>query len=289
VARVVAVHGILNQYGSRRGMHSLWVPSLIGGVESATQCRDILADEDVECAFYGDVFRPSGRRLSVTSPVYTADDIDHPYERELLQTWWEAAAVADPGVVGPAERTLSARRQVQRALLALARSRLLSGLAESSLIFLLKQVRVYFTDVGVRSRIHERFAAAVMDDTRVVVAHSLGSVVAYEGIHAHPEWSIRGLVTLGSPLGVPNLVFDRLCPKPEPGPPKIGLRLPAIQRWTNVADSSDFVALRKKLDPLFANDIQDFEIDNGVTAHSAVRYLTAPETGAGIAAILQRP
>ena len=50
-----------------------------------------------------------------------------------------------------------------------------------------------------------------------MVGHSLGSVVAYEALCAHPEWPVRALVTLGSPLGIRNLIFDRLVPAPAAG------------------------------------------------------------------------
>ena len=68
-----------------------------------------------------------------------------------------------------------------------------------------------------------------MDDgTEVIVAHSLGSVVAYEALCAHPEWPVRNLVTLGSPLGIRNLIFDQLVPRQwledQASPPGYGWR-----------------------------------------------------------------
>ena len=57
-------------------------------------------------------------------------------------------------------------------------------------------------------------------DTRVVVGHSLGSVVAYEALceyRARAGGYGPALVTLGSPLGIPNLAFDRLDPAPTAG------------------------------------------------------------------------
>ena len=113
-------------------------------------------------------------------------------EQELLQAWWRAAAETDPGVVPPGARTLGPVRGVQAALAALAGSRFLAGATERLLILWLKQVRAYFTDPGLREEIQQRFCAAVSPDTEVVVAHSLGSVVAYEALCAHPGWGVRG-------------------------------------------------------------------------------------------------
>ncbi|MFD8967973.1 hypothetical protein ACFV0C_23770 [Streptomyces sp. NPDC059568] len=53
----------------------------------------------------------------------------------------------------------------------------------------------------------------------VIVAHSLGSVIAYEALCAHPDWPDLTLVTLGSPLAVRGVVFDRLAPPPPAGRP----------------------------------------------------------------------
>ena len=36
------------------------------------------------------------------------------------------------------------------------------------------------------------------------MAHFLGTVVAYEALHAHPDLHVHLLVTLGSPLALPR-------------------------------------------------------------------------------------
>ena len=77
-----------------------------------------------------------------------------------------------------------------------------------------------------------------------VIGHSLGSVVAYEYLCRYQPASVELLVTLGSPLGIPNLVFDRLTPAPSSG---AGAWPGAVADWVNVADPDDIVALRKHL------------------------------------------
>ena len=127
---------------------------------------------------------------------------------------------------------------------------------------------------------------AVEENTRVLVGHSLGSVVAYEALCANPGWPVRMLVTLGSPLGIPNLIFDRLDPAPlpaadaRPGPRG---RWPGKGRmWVNVADEGDVVALVKDLCGAFGPGVDCCVVDNGATAHDAKPYLTAVETGQAI-------
>ncbi|WP_304451584.1 hypothetical protein [Nocardiopsis sp. YSL2] len=82
-------------------------------------------------------------------------------------------------------------------------------------------------------------------------------------------------MTLGSPLGIAGLIFDRLVPAPVRGQ---GVRPPAVRAWTNVADRRDVVALVKELEPLFGG-IDDVPVDNGPKAHDAAPYLTSEEVG----------
>lgn len=285
MTRVVAVHGIAQQYSGPASMHAAWFPALHDGLAGIGLP---IGPEDVTCAFYGDVFRGPARVLGGAGPTPAAGHVAEGLEQELLFAWWAEAARVDRAVVPPDARTLGiGGRQVQAALRALSSSRFFAGLAEHLLIFALKQVRSYLTDPGVRSAVQARVVARVGPETRVLVAHSLGSVVAYEALCAHSEWSVHALVTLGSPLGIRNLIFDRLVPAPDPGCADSGRRgrwPGATVHWTNIADESDVVALVKDLRPLFGDRVRCILVDCGARAHEAVRYLTAPSTGRAIAA-----
>jgi hypothetical protein len=287
VARVVAVHGINNTYSGPRSMAAEWVPALLDGVDLASG-TGLLDHESVCCAFYGDAFRRTGRHLGAEDvEVLGSEDVSSDSEAELLLAWWQAAAESDHGVVPPDARTLGPMQGVQAALAALAGSRFLAGTTERLLILWLRQVHAYFTDSGLREEIQQRFSAAVGPDTEVVVAHSLGSVVAYEGLCAHPEWGVRGLVTLGSPLAIRNVIMDRLQPAPQRVAGSWQATWPPqLSSWANIADRSDFVALVKRLSPVFGESVADWEIANGTRMHQVARYLTAAETGAAIAAAL---
>lgn len=281
MARVVAVHGIHNTYASRPQMAERWIPALLGGLDNAAQAGRVpavgLTGSEVACVFYGDVFRPPGKHLSGDVPPLTADDVAEGPETELLMQWWAAAARTDSGVVAPDARTLGPRTSARKALLALAGSRYLAQVSERLLVWWLKQVTSYFTDPAVRAAAQARFAEAIGEDTRVVVAHSLGSVVAYEALCAHPEWPVTHLVTLGSPLGVPHLITHRLDPSTGAWPA-------VVERWVNITDAGDFVALQPVLRTVYGDRVHDVEISNGMGAHQVERYLSDRETGAAVAA-----
>jgi hypothetical protein len=280
MARVVAIHGVGHQFGGEGVVHADWLPALRSGLRRAG--ADLPDETDLACAFYGDLFRPGGRATSV--PPYDKNDVEEGWEQELLDLWWREAARVEPQVPGPDARTRARTPLVvQRALNALTNSTYFAGLAENVLINDLKQAHWYLRDKSVRSEAQRRVSSQVGADTRVLVGHSLGSIVAYEALCAHPDWPVRTLVTIGSPLGIRNVIFDLLLPPPERG---VGVWPKGVERWTNIADQGDIVALVKELRPLFGGadlQVEDRLVYNGAHPHSARSYLTAEETGRAIA------
>ncbi|MFB9537259.1 MULTISPECIES: hypothetical protein [Streptomyces] len=221
----------------------------------------------------------------------TAADVSDGFDTELLSLWWAEAARVDDQVIEPHARSLHrSSRGAQAALRALSASRFFAGLALRAMVFDLHQVRRYLLEPELRAQVKDQVARAVRDDTRVIVAHSLGSIVAYEALCANPDWPVRALVTLGSPLGIRNLIFDRLDPPPTPpagGRPLLGQWPGSVKHWTNIADGGDVVALVKDLRPVFGEQVLSFLIHNGAKAHSVTPYLTAQQTGAAIRAGLE--
>lgn len=264
-------------------LHREWFAPMADGVRFA---GGRLAPDEVRCVSYGQFFRPPGRLLGPGLPPLTAADVGEGLDTELLGLWWAEAARVDDQVIPPDARALlRTPGAVQAALRALSGSRFFAGLALRAMVFDLHQVRRYLTEPDLRARIQRQLAQAVDEDTRVIVAHSLGTVVAYEALCANPDWPVRALVTMGSPLGISHVVFHRLRPAPTPtgngGPPR-GHWPGAVRQWTNIADGGDVVALVKDLRPLFGEDVQGFLIHNGAKAHDVAPYLTAPQTGAAI-------
>ncbi|MFD8787028.1 alpha/beta fold hydrolase [Kitasatospora sp. NPDC059599] len=80
-----------------------------------------------------------------------------------------------------------------------------------------------------------------LDPTRpaIVVAHSLGTVVALEAL-AEYNGPVRLLVTIGSPIATRGVVWPRLVPQP-PATPE------SVSAWTDFWDSDDIVVPRRTL------------------------------------------
>jgi hypothetical protein len=119
---------------------------------------------------------------------------------------------------------------------------------------------------------------------RVVIAHSLGSVVTYEALFDRPRPPIDLLVTVGSPLGMPGVIFEKLRPAPVGG---LGARPPGATRWVNIADPGDFVAVPRHLRRLFQSITSDLEASIGLLQfHKAAAYLASPAVSGLLAAYL---
>jgi hypothetical protein len=277
MAKIVGVHGVGHQFSGEQTLLAQWLPALKDGLARAG--HQLASDADLVCAFYGDLFRPAGK--GAMDPPFDANDVDEGFQRDLLDLWWKEAARVDPTVREPEAGTkMSVPSSVQRALDALSQSKFFAGLAERTLIYDLKQVRRYLREFEIRRVARSRIEQAFRPDTRVIIGHSLGSVVAYESLCAHPEWPVSVFVTIGSPLGIRNLIFDALDPVPHDGN---GVWPRGIGQWINIADSGDVVALVKKLSPRFGPRVTDHQVNNGAKAHDATRYLTTRELGDAVA------
>jgi hypothetical protein len=278
MAKIIAVHGIAQEYRGRNTIRAEWLPQLKDGLERAG-CA-LASDDDFDCAFYGDVFRAETKAVGI--PDYSEYDVDTDWEQALLLQLWMEVSKTEPDIAGPNEPSTDkgfVRGLAQKALRALSRSKYFGGVAEKVVIYWLKQVSGYLHDPVLKQQIRDRVVEAVSEDTRVLIGHSLGSIVCYEVLCEHPEWPIEIFITLGSPLGIQTLIFDRLDPAPKDG---IGYWPGSVKNWVNISDKDDVVALEKLLDPLFQGNVQDTLINNGTEFHDGGRYLTAKQTGEAV-------
>ncbi|MDT0385965.1 hypothetical protein [Streptomyces dubilierae] len=78
---------------------------------------------------------------------------------------------------------------------ALAQARFFQPVVKRILVSELKQVHWYLDEPPVWQAARAAVAAEISADTRVVVAHSLGSVVAYEALCENADWPVTDLVT----------------------------------------------------------------------------------------------
>jgi hypothetical protein len=143
------------------------------------------------------------------------------------------------------------------------------------------QVTQYVSDEAIRAQAQQRVLDLIDVDTRLVIGHSLGSVVAYETLHhsTHPS----ALITLGSPLGLQNVIYreGRLQVWPAHVPAN-------VSSWYNFAAKDYLVAARLDIAPYFppapgsAVTPISHIVDTGSKPHDIIHYLTQPSCGQAV-------
>jgi hypothetical protein len=273
MATIVLVHGIDHQRETSDLIEASWLPALAGSVRLAG--RGDLADrlwpprsraDSIDCraAYYGKLFRSAdeqgeGAGLDDLTPEQAA------LADSLALEWLQRVADRAPAgsddaaqarltldVVRAPERVdAQGRGNVRREVLnTLARFSWLANvgmsIAERYVKTALAQVTRYLTEDAIGTQARQAVLDLVTPDTRVIIGHSLGSVVVYECAHLLTQ-PLPLLVTLGSPLGLRTIVTERLHPPPS-FPAKAAV-------WLNIANLEDPIAAEPDLRPLFARSV----------------------------------
>jgi len=163
-------------------------------------------------------------------------------------------------------------------------------LADAVLEAKLKDLARYYNEAAKRELLRRRFTEAVLrhrDKRIMVIAHSMGSIVAYDVLRllGREDTNVRvqHFITIGSPLGLPH-VKHRIYQENDL------VRTPSIvHRWTNLSDKRDPVAFDTHLAGDYrANDrgvsVHDDLVINGYVGssgdgnpHKSYGYLRTPE------------
>lgn len=285
MAKIVGIHGIAQQYKGGTELSGEWLPALKDGLIAAGRpdLSDAVGEANVRVAFFGNLFRPRGA-MGVELPPFTASDLVSEEEVALLTQFYDQAVALEPDLGPPTGALGPIRVGVEVMAERLLRSRTFARVAERAFVGNLKQVSRFLDEPTTKEKVLARVAEEIDDSTRIVIGHSLGSIVAYEYLCRYQPSGIEVFLTLGSPLGIPNMIFDRLTPPPRAGR---GAWPGAVKRWVNIADLDDVVALRKQLADLFppppgVDPLVDELVDNGNTPHAIRPYLNAAQTGAAL-------
>src|SRR5262249_55640681 len=149
----------------------------------------------------------------------------------------------------------------------------------------LAQVTRYLTEAAIRSATLKAVLDLVGPETRVILGHSLGSIVAYEAAQQLRQ-PLPLLVTVGSPLGLRTIVYPKLRPQPPTFPA-------GVRHWVNVADRDDFIAAEPDLTAMFSTGIPQgaifeggYTVENGAEPHRAEFYLTKVQVGGPVGRML---
>jgi hypothetical protein len=94
---------------------------------------------------------------------------------------------------------------------------------------------LYLSDQSFIQEVHDKIAAAIQPkQPTLILAHSLGSVIAYNLLKQHPEYQIQGLISLASPLAFKLIQAKILHPIQRPAC--------ILGNWLNFYSTDDFLS-----------------------------------------------
>lgn len=251
--QLVFVHGRAQQGKEPGALKNEWLVALNRGLAASGRSLPI-AECDVRFPYYGDTLDQMARGRSAEAAAAViqrggpgefglGDDAEDRFIRRVFAEVQQQAGITDEEVAEFAEPAAVRRGALNwswtQAMLR-AVDRHLPGGSAAGLLLATRDVYRYLTDPAVRERLETGVAEALAADRgNVVVAHSLGSVVAYNVLRHEESRGRRPaplFLTLGSPLGVTAIRAALRRDAPH--------RFPAdVSRWVNAMDVRDFVAL----------------------------------------------
>jgi len=286
--RIVFVHGIHQHGKSAESLRDEWLPHLLRGAG-----HDRLAAIDIAVPFYGDRLRDLTDDPNSIAVAQGPDGQPDPDEAAFLASALaETAAAAgigpkmiateqrimmrETGDVG--EQSLVMNRRFNAIVRLIEK---VSPLHGTLVMRLLKQANAYLKTPGVGDAVDAIVEPVLRQGPAVIVAHSLGTVIAFKLLRrialAGTPIEVPLLVTLGSPL--PLMAVQAAL-----GP---AFKRPAgVARWLNAVDPDDFIALGRGLDETsFSGGIENLvDIDNDPDdAHAISGYIGDPRVAAAIA------
>ncbi len=285
---LVFVHGRAQEGKDPVQLQKDWMDALAYGMARANVT--LPAGTAVKFPYYGDTLKkmvdqvnaPLGLQINPKGPN---PDSEAELRGEMILEIAEAAGIDDADIRNelgnePFPKGPENWGWVQAALRTLDR---IEGVNSGFVDRFTRDVYVYLTNGNVRLAIDGIVNKEIDQDACVVVAHSLGTVVAHNVLAARTATSvIPKLITIGSPLGIRGI--KRKLDKP--------IRHPAnVTGWFNAYDERDVVALvpldaaNFNVTPAIVNknDVQNFT-DN---RHGISGYLSDPVVAATIVKALR--
>jgi hypothetical protein len=294
--KLLLIHGIAQEHETGEGLRSKWLGLLADHAPPADSDRFRFADATM--AFYGNELDQWTRGAP---PVVSAMGLaSAPADAEaefVLRAMGEIAAANALTAVDIAKAAQNAEAEIGTAAatpMSTAFGRRLVGIVRALesispwkggiALHVIRQAYAYLRKPGVGPAIDAIVRPKFGSGKLVVVAHSLGTVIAFKLLRElateAPDLEIPLLLTLGSPLALSAV-------KSALGPPRL---IPSMAtKWINAFDPGDPVTLGKPLDETnFAKGIYNIgDVDNNAfNGHSIDGYLPDPRVIAALSAAI---
>ncbi|MEV0292140.1 hypothetical protein [Nocardia sp. NPDC050710] len=268
--KLVLVHGRSQQGKDPMTLQKEWTDALTYGLARANAPIPLAAD--VSFAYYGDLLAGLVAGIEEALPADVASrglDSGQPSyalaQRAILADIVANVGLSPQSVASEAEDIQA--RDPQNWGWVLAATRALSripGLDSRVIDTFVRDVSLYVTNSAARRAVDRVVHDTLGSEPFVLVAHSLGTVVAYNVLRSPDRPApCAGLVTLGSPLGISGIRSRLDSPLEFPDD---------LETWFNAFDKADIVALR----PL---DSEHFDVDPPVENYDGVLNFTSNRHG----------
>lgn len=323
MTRLVLIHGRDLDGHLPETIEKHWLTALGAGLEAAGS-RLRVEDDDADLVFYGDTLAHLVEDHDATHPpvqveVRTVDGAelewravpDLPVDELRFVLDVVREMLAGTGAEPPAEPVAAPATPVARVAAwadgwvddwagglretlagVLATLDRLPGLSSAAVLLFARDVWTYLHDDEVRAAVDEGVAKALpRDEPAVVVAHSLGAVVAWSVLTERAaDLRVPLLLTMGAPLPVRAVREALLDQGPLTFPP-------GVDRWVNARDPRDLLALHDITPETFpmpagSPPVEALEVVNAAPgSHAAVSldeagvptgYLATPEVAGAI-------
>ncbi|MBN1150247.1 hypothetical protein JXA84_03380 [candidate division WOR-3 bacterium] len=223
---IMFIHGRAQGKKDPEEQKKAWIKALEKGLKSS----GLGLPSEIKCIFpfYGD------RLDYIVQETKFIPSIENTIRYKLLEEMAEnGGLLRDKEIESEGEKSIFSDENFQKLLKLLERD---LDIGPSFLRIFTKDVSMYLSREGVKKDINGIVVSEITENTRVVVGHSLGSVIGYEVLSGLEKPNIPLFITLGSPLGLCSV--KRHVSKPFKKPD-------SVEEWINAFDERDFIALNK--------------------------------------------
>lgn len=149
-----------------------------------------------------------------------------------------------------------------------------------------KHLYRYLQEDDLAMTICGRLREKVGSETKLIIGHSMGTIITYEFLRTASEVLPNQLayITLGPPLWLPDVRANTRITGIQKGAATHIIPFPRVRRWDNFACTNDPVTPHLTLAELVdrgpsGEGVHDHLVRNGKLAHAVERYLNSALTG----------